>query len=203
MTQPTILTPPTTGTNWTPPGWAPPTEPPAPPTPPAKRKTGWYIAGAIILFFIIIGLASGDDTENASSSSGGATTATTARPTSASAPTSLLAWVTLHGSDDAATLSADLTSLSDAAGASDVAGLGSACRTFQRHLRTATGHLPSPDAELNRHLGAAYGYFTQAATACISGVEDLDPAKLKQVSGYMSLGSGSLSKATARLETLN
>lgn len=210
MTQPTTTLPPTIGTDWVPPGWGSPAPPSAPP---AKRKTGRYIVGAVVLLFILAGVAGGSSGKKDAGSSDtvattptttatpAATTRTTTAPVAASL--SMATWASRYGSPDAEMLGDDLGTMASDATAVDLDGLASSCRTFQRHLTTAEGHLPTPDAQLTSSLTSAYGYYGQAATACISGVSTMDVDKIKDMSTYLTLGGSSLEAATARLELLS
>lgn len=213
MTQPTTTLPPTnTTTDYAPPIWGSPAGPP-PTAPPAKRKIGRYVAGGVALLFIIGMLAGDGDKKDTASSDGVVTTPTTAstpaattRSTTnaaAAASLSVSSWTSRYGSDDAATLGSDLTALSADAGAMDLSGMSSSCRTFQRNLATAKSHLPTPDAQLTSALTTAYGYFSQATAACISGIANVDPDELGEMATYLSLGSASINTATARIKALS
>ena len=207
MTQPTITDRPPTVT-YSPTGWAPPADPPQ--APPAKRKIGRYIAGGVVLLFIVAGIAGSGDTEkDASSSDGVVTTPTTASTpaattkTTAAATVSMATWTSRYGCDDADTLGNDLTALSEDAESMDISGMSSSCRTFERHLTTAKSHLPTPDAQLTSALTTAYGYFSQATAACISGIANMDPDELGEMATYIQLGGASIDTATARIKALS
>lgn len=212
MTQPTSTLPLTTGTTtWPSDSWAPPTTPP--PSPPAKRKIGRYIVGGVVLLFIVAGLAGSGTKKDTTTSNGVVTTpATTATPAATTPVTtgtavgttfSVGTWAKRYGADDAETLSGDLTALMADASAGDVTGMGSSCRTFQRHLTTAASHLPTPDAQLTGSLRSAYGYFGQAATACTTGIDTSDPDELSKMMTYLPLGTDALTAASARLTALS
>lgn len=208
MTQPTITDRPPTVT-YSPTGWAPPVVPPQ--GPPAKRKIGRYIAGGVALLFII-GMLAGDGEKDASSSDGVVTTPTTAstpaattRATTATPATSLsmAAWASRYGSPDSQQIGDDLSALQADAEAMDLTSMGSSCRTMQRHVATAESHLPTPDAQLTSALRSAYGYYDQAMAVCISGAANMDVDDLNQMTSYISMATGSLEKATARMKVLN
>lgn len=211
MTQPTTTDRPDTVT-YSPTGWAPPVVPPQ--APPAKRKIGRYIVGGVVALFIVAGLAGsgGGDKKDARSSDGVVTAPTTASapaattpPTAASAPASLsmAAWASRYGSPDASQIGDDLTALQGDAEAMDLSSMASSCRTMQRHVATAKSHLPTPDAQLTSALRSAYGYYDQAMTVCISGAANMDVADLTQMTSYISMATGSLQEATARMGELN
>lgn len=209
MTQPTITQPPVTGTtDWPAPAWGSPVPPPPPP--PAKRKIGRYILGAVALLFIIGILAGDGNKKDTSSSDGMVTTPTTAStpaattpPTTAPASLSLAAWASRYGAPDSEQIGADLNALQADAEAMDLSSMASSCRTMQRHVATAESHLPTPDGQLTSALRSAYGYYDQAMTVCISGATNMDADDLTQMTSYISLATGSLEEATARMDVLN
>lgn len=213
MTQPTIADRPPTVT-YSPTGWAPPTGPPVS-APPTKRKIGRYILGVVALLFIIGMLAGDGDKKDASSSDGvvttpttvstpAATTRSTTAPTAATSATmSVEAWAGRYGSPDSTMIAADLTALQADAEAMDLSAMGSSCRTFQRHVATATSHLPTPDAQLTSALRETYRYYDQAMTACISGTANMDVDELTKMSTYISLATSSIERATARTRALS
>jgi hypothetical protein len=96
-----------------------------------------------------------------------------------------------------------MSALSADAEAMDISGMSTTCRTFQRHLTAAESHLPTPDAQLTSALSDAYGYFGQAATACIQGIASTDPEVLGEMATYLPLGTASLKRATARITALS
>lgn len=198
MTQPTSTYPPPTG--WAPPGWGAPAGPawgqnPGPA--PAKRKTGRYILGAIGLFLAGAAFSAANDT---TTSTGGVENVAAGN---GSASSSMTVWASRYGGPDAAMLGADLTAITDAARTMDTTTMLSSCRTFQRHINSASAHLPTPDAQLTTALTSAYTYFGQANTACILGISSMDPDELGKMSTYVQLGTASLEAATARVNALN
>ena len=207
MTQPTSSTLPPIGTDWgpinAPPGWGQTTPPAAPP---AKRKIGRYIVGGVVVLFIVAALAGGEDKKDTTTSNGVVTATTSVSPSTPSAAStasssSVGAWAVRYGSDDASTLGGDLDALTADANAEDVVGMSTSCRAFQRHLATATSHLPTPDAQLTSALSRAYGYFDLTATACIKGIATMDPDELAKMMTYLPLGTASLREASTRLNS--